>query len=89
MTRTLVAAAIAVVVSGGAALAAQSSMTNAPASMNAAYGQGTAAMRPNDPGQSGFVAGVSAFPQGDPLGEYTVRAANGAIGEFAPSDSVG
>jgi hypothetical protein len=39
------------------------------------------------PGEPGYVTEYSAFPQGSPLGEHTVRGQDGTVGEFAPSDA--
>ncbi len=87
MKRTLLAAAAALAVSGGAALAAQPGAANDPSSMVVAGSQTTNPAPEPIPGQPGYVTEYSAFPQGSPLGERTVRGQDGAIGEFAPSDA--
>jgi hypothetical protein len=89
MKRTLLAAAAALAVSGGAALAAQPGAANDPSPMASAAGQTTDPVPQAIPGQPGYVTEYSAFPQGAPLGEYTVHGEHGAIGEFAPSDAPG
>ena len=85
MKRTLLAAMAALAVSGGAVLAAQPGAMNDPSPMATASGQ-TPTLQAV-PGQPGYVTEYSAFPQGAPLGERTVRGQDGTIGEFAPSDA--
>ena len=87
MKRTLLATAVALAVSGGIALAAQPGAVNAPSQMIVASGQSTTPTPQAVPGQPGYVTEYSAFPQGAPLGEHTVRGQDGTIGEFAPSDA--
>lgn len=90
MKRTLLAAAAVLAVSGEAALAqtsvAQPGAANNP-SMVVANGQTMTPMPQGIPGESGYVTEYSAYPQGTPLGENTVRGEDGTIGEFAPSDA--
>lgn len=87
MKRTLLAAAAALVVSGGTVLAAQPGTVNDPSPMVVAGGQSMTPMPQGIPGSPGYTTEYSAYPLGDPLGEHTVRGQDGTISEFAPSDA--
>jgi hypothetical protein len=83
MKRTLLAAAAALAVSGGAALAAQ--LGASP--MVVAGAQTPTPMPETFPGERAYVTNYAAFPLGKPLGEPTMRGQDGTIRRFAPSDA--